>query len=167
MPGRPSRYEVSRIFVVTLLAAAVFSAALYLNLSKGVQAPQPLVQLSGVVLNLIQSPGCPCCHRYAGYLRSLGTDVVVREADVDSIFDELKIPPELRSCHLASVGDYVVIGHVPAEALERLLRERPRISGISLPGMPPGSPGMEGAKEAPFEVVAFAEDGSRSVFMVI
>lgn len=116
---------------------------------------------------MLQSPACPCCHRYAEYLKSLGASVSVRYADVDAIFDKLKIPADLRSCHVAYVGGYSVIGHVPGEAVEKLLKKRPSVSGISLPGMPPGSPGMEGVREGPFEIVAFAEDGSRTVFMVV
>jgi hypothetical protein len=77
------------------------------------------------------------------------------------------IPAELQGCHTAFIGDYVVDGHVPVEAINKLLDERPAIKGISLPGMPEGSPGMAGTKSAPFTVFAIGADGKSSVYMTI
>ncbi len=76
------------------------------------------------------------------------------------------VPPDLGGCHTAKVEGYVIEGHVPVDAVQRLLAERPSVKGLSVPGMPVGSPGMEieGAPADPFEVIAFAADGSRYVF---
>lgn len=76
------------------------------------------------------------------------------------------VPPPLQSCHTAIVDGYVVEGHVPVDSLERLLAERPSIKGIAVPGMPVGSPGMDvaGSPAEPFDVIAFSDDGSTSIF---
>jgi hypothetical protein len=71
------------------------------------------------------------------------------------------------SCHTGVVEGYVIEGHVPADLIERLLAEKPQIVGIAVPGMPIGSPGMEGANPQPYEVLAWGRDGSRSVFAEI
>ncbi|MBA3875869.1 MAG: hypothetical protein C0498_02865 [Anaerolinea sp.] len=103
-----------------------------------------------------RSPTCACCHEWVAYLRAEGTTVTeVEEADVSAYKRSLGIPQELWSCHTSVVDGYVVEGHVPLEAIERLLAERPDIDGIALAGMPPGSPGMPGPKEAPLEVQSF------------
>ena len=83
-------------------------------------------------------------------------------SDMPTVRSELEIPPSLHGCHTAIVDGYVVEGHVPVEDIERLLTERPEVIGISVPGMPIGSPGMEvaGAPDAPYDVVAFNKDGS-------
>lgn len=75
------------------------------------------------------------------------------------------VTSELSSCHTAKVDGYVVEGHVPAADIRRMLKERPPIAGISVPGMPPGAPGMEqGGRNVPYDVIAFTKDGRRSVF---
>ena len=104
------------------------------------------------------SPSCGCCGQYADYLGSEGGYAVdLRRTDeVDAIRTEAGVPDDAAGCHTTMIGDYAVEGHVPLEAIDRLLRERPAVDGIALPGMPAGSPGMGGAKEAPFEVVSFA-----------
>lgn len=76
------------------------------------------------------------------------------------------MPSELQSCHTAIVDGYVIEGHVPAAEIQRLLKERPKVLGLAVPGMPIGSPGMEinGQPAEAYQVIAFAEDGSTSVF---
>ena len=87
----------------------------------------------------------------------------------DSQLSVLKIqsgvPGDLQSCHTAKVGGYIVEGHVPAEDIQRMLREKPAIAGIAVAGMPMGSPGMEqGGSTQPFATIAFAKDGKKTVF---
>jgi len=77
---------------------------------------------------------------------------------------ELGVAPELGSCHTAVVEGYVIEGHVPADAIARLLEERPNIVGLAVPGMPVGSPGMEGPNPQPYEILAFDAEGNVSVF---
>lgn len=102
---------------------------------------------------LYKSPQCGCCEDYAQYLRSNGYKVdVVATHDLDAIKAKHHVPEPLSGCHTTLVGGYVVEGHVPVPIIERLLKERPAIRGISLPGMPAGSPGMTGAKREPFKI---------------
>ncbi len=84
--------------------------------------------------------------------------------DVSPIKAEHDVPARLTSCHTALVDGYVIEGHVPAEDIERLLAERPDITGISVPGMPVGSPGMEGPNPQEFPVISFDDDGEMKLF---
>jgi hypothetical protein len=74
------------------------------------------------------------------------------------------VPPALRSCHTALVGGYVVEGHVPADVISRLLKEKPPVTGVAVPGMPPGSPGMESRNPQPYDVLTFDRRGRVSVY---
>jgi hypothetical protein len=113
------------------------------------------------------SPTCACCGDYAAYLESEGWAVQVRRTDgMDAVKADAGVPDEARSCHTSKVGDYAVEGHVPIEAIDKLLRERPAVDGIALPGMPPGSPGMGGTKAGPFEIVSFGA-GASAPFMTL
>ena len=85
-------------------------------------------------------------------------------ADVGPIKAENGVPGRVSSCHTALVGGYVVEGHVPAEDIERMLADRPDIAGIAVPGMPPGSPGMESPNPQEFSVISFEEDGDLAVY---
>jgi len=114
--------------------------------------PQPAAAREIVVY---ASPDCGCCHGWVSYLRRHDIGVVVKlEEDVYPTKDRLAVPDDLRSCHTAEIEGYVVEGHVPLEAIEKLLRERPKIAGIASPGMPSGAPGMDGPKE-PNPIVGF------------
>lgn len=111
-------------------------------------------------------PNCGCCESYAAYLRERGFAVTVEAThDLPLIKREHGVPADLEGCHTMLVGGYVVEGHVPIATLERLLAERPAVRGISLPGMPQGSPGMTGVKSEPFTIHHFG-DGSRGVYAV-
>lgn len=113
-------------------------------------------------LQLFKDPGCECCSGHATYLREHGFDVDIVEAEnLESVKAAYGVPDALAGCHTILAGEYVIEGHVPAGALEKLLREQPAIKGISLPGMPMGSPGMSGKKAGPFEVVILEEGQPR------
>lgn len=102
---------------------------------------------------LYKDPSCGCCQGYAEHLRANGYTVVVKPTDdLMAVKRKYGVPGHLHGCHSTVIGGYVVEGHVPLGILKRLLAERPKIRGISLPGMPQGSPGMSGIKEAPFKV---------------
>jgi len=79
----------------------------------------------------------------------------------ERIKDQLGIPESMRSCHTVIIGSYFVEGHVPVAAIAKMLQAKPRIKGIALPGMPPGSPGMDGTKQGPLVVYAIDEKGIR------
>lgn len=89
----------------------------------------------------------------------------VSDVRLDAIKTESGVPADLESCHTAKVGGYVVEGHVPAEDIQRMLKEKPAIVGIAVAGMPMGSPGMEqGGAKQPYNVTAFTKDGKKTVF---
>jgi hypothetical protein len=118
-------------------------------------------------VTLYKDPQCDCCEGYADYLRSNGFDVtVVPTHDLPLLDDKYGIPTDLQPCHISLIGGYVVGGHVPIAIVNRLLSEKPRITGITLPGMPTGAPGMRGEKTAPFEIYEIAS-GSRKLYAVV
>jgi hypothetical protein len=112
-------------------------------------------------VTLYKNPQCGCCEGYADYLRENGFDVTVKAThDLAEMSREAGISDEFQGCHLSFVDGYVVSGHVPVGTVEKLLTERPDIKGVTLPGMPMGSPGMSGTKEAPFEMLEITKSGT-------
>jgi hypothetical protein len=111
---------------------------------------------------LYKDPQCGCCEAYAGYLRRNGFDIIIIPTnDLEAINRKAGVPEELEGCHAMFVDGYVIDGHVPVNVVRRLLSERPNIAGITLPGMPAGSPGMGGAKTESFVVYGLPKDGGR------
>ncbi len=112
---------------------------------------------------------CGCCDVNANYLKSKGglNIQVSSKTDISDIKKKYGVPPELESCHTAVIDGYFVEGHMPLEAIDRLLAEKPDIKGIALPGMPSGSPGMPGQKQGDFVIYAVHNDGTSSEFMRI
>lgn len=105
-----------------------------------------------------KDPNCGCCGGWVEHMKAAGFPVeVITSSDVDQVKLRLGVPDDLASCHTAEVSGYVVEGHVPADAVKRLLAEKPQARGLAVPGMPMGSPGMEVAGKAPesCEVVLF------------
>jgi hypothetical protein len=103
-----------------------------------------------------KSPDCGCCNEYVSYLRSHGFPVeTVNTGDLLSVNRQHSLPQQYAGCHTTLIDGYAVSGHVPVTVLERLLTERPSVDGITLPGMPQGSPGMSGTKQKPFEIYEF------------
>lgn len=108
---------------------------------------------------LYKNPECNCCEEYAKYLRRNGYTVkVVATHDLSAIKRQQSVPEQLEGCHTLVVGQYVVEGHVPLKHIDRLLAEKPAIKGISLPGMPQGSPGMTGSKQESFVIYEIGND---------
>lgn len=125
-------------------------------------------QLPTVVV--YKSPTCGCCEGWVEHMRAAGFTVDARDVDNDQLVKEKSdagVPVPLQTCHTALVGDYVVEGHVPAEQIKRLLAEHPDVAGIAVPGMPMGSPGMEGPGAQPYKVYSWKKDGSGEVFAEI
>ncbi len=113
-----------------------------------------------------QSPTCGCCEGFSSELKK-DFDVNIKIMDdISSIKDKYNIPSEMQSCHTTIIGDYFIEGHVPMEAIDKLLETMPDIDGIILPGMPAGSPGMSGTKKAPFKIYSL-KDGVTSEFLEI
>jgi hypothetical protein len=120
------------------------------------------------VMTVYKSASCGCCSQWVDHAKDNGFTVrEVNTDDLSTVKREMGIPARLASCHTVMVGGYLVEGHVPAGDVKRLLREKPKVRGIAVPGMPIGSPGMEQGPVSGYErydVVAFTADGSVSVF---
>lgn len=119
------------------------------------------------VMTVYKAPTCACCGDWVEHMRAAGFTVEVEDvADMASIKNRHGVPGELSSCHTALIGDYIVEGHVPADDVKRLLADAPDALGITAPGMPIGSPGMEveGQPAQPFDVLSFTADGRSQVF---
>ncbi|MBL8710954.1 MAG: DUF411 domain-containing protein [Rhodospirillaceae bacterium] len=133
----------------TLLATAIFC---------GILAPRSPLLAAAPRLRLVKDPNCGCCEGHAAYLEQNGFEVTIEESsDLNSVRRQEGIPDQLAGCHTIFVDGYIVEGHVPAAAIRKLLNERPAIRGISLPGMPPGSPGMNGEKEGALVVLEIGQ----------
>jgi hypothetical protein len=117
---------------------------------------------------LYKNPQCSCCEGYAAYLEQNGFQVDVKPTnDLAEISRKAGVPADFEGCHTMFVDGYVVDGLVPVDVIQKLLRERPAIAGITLPGMPMGAPGMAGTKTWSFTIYAVSKDGSApKVYMV-
>jgi hypothetical protein len=117
-------------------------------------------------IEVFKSPDCSCCGAWVEHLKAAGFPVKVQEMpDTSVVRKRHGIPDEFASCHTGVVAGYAVEGHVPAEDVKRLLARKPRAAGLSVPGMPVGSPGMEvGARKDPFKVLLIDKAGRSSVF---
>lgn len=121
----------------------------------------------GPLVTVYKTPGCGCCDKWIEHLRSAGFDIESHEhGNLDRVRAQLGVPRKLAGCHTAQVGGYAVEGHVPAAQIRRLLEEKPDVVGISVPGMPLGSPGMESEGGSEYPVITWRKDGSSSVFAV-
>ena len=117
---------------------------------------------------IFKDSSCGCCGVYSQYMDKKGYDVeATTTQNMDVIKTKYNIPYSMQSCHTAIIGDYFVEGHMPVEAIEKLMAEKPDIAGIALPGMPSGSPGMTGSKLSDFVVYAVHKDGTTTEFMRI
>ena len=116
-------------------------------------------------VEVYKSVTCGCCGAWVDHLRKNGFEVKTHDiSDVPAERNRLGMPDRLGSCHTATVGGYVVEGHVPAADIHRLLKEKPRALGLAVPGMPPGSPGMESAQPIVYDTLLVGRDGTTRVF---
>jgi hypothetical protein len=114
-------------------------------------------------VTVTRDPDCGCCSGWADHLRKAGYPIRLQDTrDLKVVKERLKVPSDLASCHTAEVGGYVIEGHVPVDAIKRLLRDTPTAIGLAVPGMPIGSPGMEGGIPETYEVVLFSAIGRSS-----
>ena len=118
-------------------------------------------------VEVYKDPSCGCCSKWIDHLQANGFTVkTTNRSDLSELKKKHGVPQKVQSCHMALVDGYVVEGHVPAEDVKRLLKQRPAVVGIAVPGMPIGSPGMEvaGMKMQPFDVLAFDKSGQTRVY---
>lgn len=149
----PSLWLLAPIAAASLTAAGLVTPVL--------SAPGTTAQ-SMPLVTAYRTASCGCCKGWLQHMRANGfqvRDVVV--ADLGAIKRRLAIPAKLSSCHSAQVAGYALEGHIPASDIKQLLRKRPAVAGIALPGMPLGSPGMESAYgKEPFTVMSFTKGGT-------
>ena len=147
------------------LLAALSTAVIALTALLYLQTGPVQTQADKTVFEVYHSPDCGCCREYIGYLRASGAEVRVKHAEnMQAVKERFNIPRQLWSCHTSIVEGYFVEGHVPLEAVRKLLDTRPAVDGLALPGMPAGSPGMGGVKTEPFTIYS-STNGVASVFM--
>jgi hypothetical protein len=136
----------------TRRATLILAASAIASVATGAPAaPKPAIKVS-------KDPNCGCCTGWVEHLRNNGfTVTVVNAADLQAVKQRLGVPAELASCHTAEIAGYVIEGHVPAYAIHRLLAEKPAARGLAVPGMPIGSPGMDGGRPEVYEVLLFSD----------
>lgn len=127
----------------------------------------PMVKTTnGPEIVIYKSPTCGCCKKWASYLQDNGFKVTqVDTQSMRAVKTKMGVPQAMASCHTAIVDGYVVEGHVPVKEIRRMLEQKPAIKGITVPGMPIGSPGMEqGARKDSYDVLAIQHDGSATIY---
>jgi hypothetical protein len=141
-----------RAFLSALAASAVARRALF---AEG--APS--------VVTVYKDAGCECCSKWVKHLSANGFVVSPRDvSNIDEIKRTMNVPASLQSCHTAVVGRYVIEGHVPADVIKKFLAEKPSSLGLAVPGMPIGSPGMEGARAERYNILAFERNGTSRIY---
>ena len=147
---------MQQVFALILLLSGIIFLGGWILAPKTAQAADLVVY---------KSPTCGCCKKWVSHMRENGFSVEVHEQhDVTLKKDEFGIPRRLRSCHTAKVGEYVIEGHMPADVVKRLLEEQPAVAGLAVPGMPMGSPGMEGVRKDPYHIVSFEKNGQLRIY---
>ena len=145
------------------LALAALFAPLALSL-----IPSGAALAEGGQMTVFKSPYCGCCGKWVDYMRAEGFQVAVRDMDdIAAVKKMAGVPGQLESCHTASLDGYVIEGHVPANAVRRLLSGETAYRGISVPGMPTGSPGMEGGAAETYSVYGFDGSGKIEALMTV
>jgi hypothetical protein len=163
MMNEPTRRNDPRMFTRRRLALGLTAVALSpaWALAQRVAEKLPVVQVW-------KDPNCGCCKDWVAHLEQAGFKTQTIESGNAAVRARLGMPLKLGSCHTALVDGYVIEGHVPAREVLRLLKERPQALGLSVPGMPVGSPGMDGpaygGRKDRYEVLLVAKDGSAAVY---
>lgn len=145
-----------RFFAVAVCAAA---------LSVATAAAPSVASVKKPTITVYKDPNCGCCKNWIEHLRKHGFTVEAKDTpDMNTIKATLGVPGALTSCHTAVVEGYLIEGHVPASDIDRLLASNPKVKGLAVPGMPMGSPGMEGGMKQHYQVLTFDKAGKTSVF---
>ncbi len=125
----------------------------------------PLAYAAGPVINVYKTATCGCCVKWVEHLKSNGFTVVAHNVDdPGTIRAKFGIGEQYGSCHTGVVNGYAIEGHVPADSIKKLLKEKPKASGLAVPGMPMGSPGMEGDRKDAYDVLLVSKDGKAKTF---
>ena len=154
----------TKFIILLILSASLFFAFNFVADKKEVLAN---INKNKLNVEVFKTPSCGCCYGYVLFLEKEKFNVKQTDMrSLHSIKKKYNIPLEMQSCHTTIMGKYFIEGHVPLQAVNKLLKEQPDIDGIALPGMPIGTPGMPGEKEEPYVIYKLI-DGKFSVFMTI
>ena len=149
-------------FVRTLSLCGSFLA---LVLTTGAARPSATESSKGPTITVYKDANCGCCKSWIEHLIKHGYRVDAKDSDdMTEIKRSLGVPEALTSCHTAVVNGYLIEGHVPAADIARLLKTKPKVAGLAVPGMPMGSPGMEGPRKQKYDVLSFDKAGKTKVF---
>lgn len=145
----------TKFFTWIITGTAIFIGTILLHQKQSVAAD----------VVVYKSPTCGCCSKWVRHMKENGFKVEEHNnPNMWPVKKQLGVPAKLQSCHTAVVGGYVIEGHVPADVVARMLKEKPAIKGLAVPGMPMGSPGMEGPRKDQYNVVTFDENGNTTVY---
>lgn len=143
------------------LGAALFA----LTLTTGAATPSSDTAPKQTKITVYKDPSCGCCKNWIEHLKKHGYAVDAKDTpDMAAVKRTLGVPDALTACHTAVVNGYLIEGHVPATDIARLLKEKPKVAGLAVPGMPMGSPGMEGPRQQHYQVISFDKSGKTKVF---
>ncbi len=159
----------ARLALVLSASAAVAGLALAAGRApasaRAATVAAALAEAPPLEIIVYRSPSCGCCKAWATHLEQNGFTVKQVELDdLSEIKAQAGISQRLASCHTAIIGRYAIEGHVPAADIKRLVAEKPEVAGLTAPGMPSGSPGMENGRKDPYDVLAFTRDGKTTVW---
>ena len=161
---RPSLGSLPRRQWLTTALPLLGAGVAAITLPRWSQAAAP----QGTPVELLKDPSCGCCHDWVTHMEAAGFQFKVHDIGNTGARARLGLPQKLGSCHTALVGGYVIEGHVPAADVKRLLAEKPNALGLAVPGMPIGSPGMDGpvygGRRDAYQVLLVGKDGAAQVF---
>ncbi|MEP6779762.1 MAG: DUF411 domain-containing protein [Gemmatimonadaceae bacterium] len=158
-PGQSRRQFLISVSQAAASLAGAALAAPIISQTLSAQAPPPTQMV------VYKDPGCGCCKDWVKIMQKAGFAVTAHDtADMNTVKATMGVPTNLQSCHTAIVGSYVFEGHVPADLVKKLLAEKPVARGLAVPGMPNGSPGMEGPTKDKYDVVLFERSGKTRVY---
>jgi hypothetical protein len=142
-----------RLAIFAVVVAVIGIGSYYIVANDSTNQIETKASVDKVKVTMYKTPNCGCCTGYADELKRQGFDVtVIKTPNMGAIKQKYGIPQDKQSCHTSIIGDYFVEGHVPIEAVNKLLKEKSEIDGIGLPEMPIGTPGMPGPKREPYRV---------------
>ncbi|PIQ92189.1 MAG: hypothetical protein COV70_01195 [Parcubacteria group bacterium CG11_big_fil_rev_8_21_14_0_20_39_22] len=156
-------------YIITAMIVFVLTIVGSIAMSQTTNSTDSATSSTAQSIVVHKSSTCGCCGVYVSYMKIKGYDVEVKDTEnLEEVKQNLGVPSELESCHTTEVGEYVVEGHIPEEAIQKLITEKPDIKGIGMAGMPSGSPGMPGPKYGEFVIYEITNDGTKGdIFMKI
>jgi hypothetical protein len=159
---KPTQTSSRRAFLASVVAAAGTAVATRLS---GQSTLQPATSPTLRDIVVYKDPNCGCCAEWVKHIKAAGFKVNVQDTkEMDTVKRSFGVPKALESCHTGRIGKYTIEGHVPADLIARLVKDQPKAIGLAVPGMPMGSPGMEGSGKQAYDVLLFDGVGNTSVY---